>query len=562
MIFNFAILFSYLFIILFSVLGYGLFVENLIFKKKIKLNLGYLGLLGLFFIIIYSYISHFFTAHNYLHNTFIILLGLIFTYNYLFKRNQQFWINILILIFLILFISLLIYKTHDDFPYYHFPYSYYLTQNSLLIGVGQFNHGFRTPSSLFYLNSIFYLPLIKFNSFYIATLLFMGFSNLILINNIFYQFKEKKIDYIFYFSVLIFIFINIFFYRLQEHGTDRSAQILIFILFLEILLFIKLDKYVNLRINHILLLIGLIVSLKAFYVLYFIIFIPLMWILYKNKKFLLILKVVQNKLFYFFLFLLLLIFITYFFNTGCILYPVHQTCFENLSWSLGSSETIRMNAHYQLWSKAGLTPISKVENPSVYIENFNWVSNWISLYFFNKVSDFLFGLMILSLFILAIFYKKKKKKIKYNKNIFFVLLPILLLLIEWFYNHPALRYGGYVLIAILTFIPISLILEKFDNTYNNIYRKLITLLFIVMTVFISRNALRINDEIKKYNYQPFKETFYKTDESHFRVEKKFKELIQNYENCKINQNVCNIKDEKIVKKFLKNRYIFKVIKND
>ena len=34
------------------------------------------------------------------------------------------------IIFLILFFSSLIYKMHDDFPYYHFPYTYILTQNN------------------------------------------------------------------------------------------------------------------------------------------------------------------------------------------------------------------------------------------------------------------------------------------------------------------------------------------------------------------------------------------------------------------------------------------------
>ena len=50
----------------------------------------------------------------------------------------------------------MMYKTHDDFPYYHFPYTYYLTQSDIHIGVGNFGHGFRTSSSIFYLNSLFY----------------------------------------------------------------------------------------------------------------------------------------------------------------------------------------------------------------------------------------------------------------------------------------------------------------------------------------------------------------------------------------------------------------------
>ena len=126
------------------------------------------------------------------------------------------------------------FKAHDDFPYYHFPYTYYLNQNSIIIGIGQYNHGFRTPSSLFYLNSLFYLPFIKYYMFSMTAILVMGFTNLILIRKILNFFNKEKIDYISYLCLLFLLFINIFFYRIQEHGTDKSAQILILILFVEI----------------------------------------------------------------------------------------------------------------------------------------------------------------------------------------------------------------------------------------------------------------------------------------------------------------------------------------
>ena len=43
-------------------------------------------------------------------------------------------------VFSLAFISLLIFKNHDDFPYYHFVYTYNLTQFDLNVGIGQFNH--------------------------------------------------------------------------------------------------------------------------------------------------------------------------------------------------------------------------------------------------------------------------------------------------------------------------------------------------------------------------------------------------------------------------------------
>ena len=67
---------------------------------------------------------------------------------------------------------------------------------------------------------------------------------------------------------------------------------------------------------------------------------------------------------------------------------VQFTCFDNFQWSIGSSETFRMNNWYEQWSKAGAGPNFRVENSEEYIWNFNWVPNWIDIYFFNKVSDF------------------------------------------------------------------------------------------------------------------------------------------------------------------------------
>ena len=98
-----------------------------------------------------------------------------------------------LIIFLILFISSLIFKMHDDFPYYHFPYSYILTQHNLILGLGNLDLGFRTPSSLFYLNSIFYLPYMKFYMFMMPSILILGFSNSIIYEKIINNIKLNKI---------------------------------------------------------------------------------------------------------------------------------------------------------------------------------------------------------------------------------------------------------------------------------------------------------------------------------------------------------------------------------
>ena len=161
----------------------------------------------------------------------------------------------------------------------------------------------------------------------------MGFSNLVIVSRIIEKIKEKNIDKIFYFYLIKIIFINIFFYRIQEHGTDRSAQILIFLIFVELLIFVQFQKNNTKNISNLFLLLGLVISLKSFYTLYGLILFPILFILIKEKKLFFIKDNLSNKFFLSFLILLILIVSVNFFNSGCLVYPVSQLCFD-LQWSL------------------------------------------------------------------------------------------------------------------------------------------------------------------------------------------------------------------------------------
>lgn len=554
---NFFILLFYYFLISISVIGFGRFYCNFFFKNH-NINIGFQGLCGIFILIIYSYTSHLFFPHSIEHNSLFLLIGLFFFVFFNQKKIDKVLIIIFSLNFFILFIALLIFKTHDDFPYYHFAYSYYLTQEPLLVGVGQFNHGFRTPSSLFYLNSLYYLPFIKYYSFYIPSLLFYSFSNLIIILKVYEYLKKKSYDYLFFLNILIFIFINIFFYRLQEHGTDRSAQILIAILFLQIFQIIKFDKDFKKEISLMLIPFGLIISLKAFYILYLVLFLPLIYICYVDKKFNLIKFLFKDNCFYLFLYLLSLIFLIYLLNTGCLLYPLAITCFDNFQWSIGIDETVKMNQHYQLWSKAGKTPNYSVLDPEIYLSNLNWISNWINLYFFNKVSDFFLGLLVMATIVLLFFYKKGNlaRSNKKYKNIIILYSLILFLLVEWFFNHPALRYGGYIIFTLLILIPTSLFLERNHVNAKVIVPRLYVLLVITIIIFLARNILRVNNEIIKYDYKPLSYAFYYIDQNHFRVQVFIKKLIENYKNCGDNSKICDSNLKNKVREFYPERYLF------
>ena len=564
---NLLIIVAYYFFILSSILGFGLFFSKIFKIKLISNNFGYVGLFGLYILLIYSYLSNFFIAHSKIHNILLLGIGVIIFFYIILKDYTKYRKEILItsIVFFIISSALFLHKNHDDFLYYHFPYTYYLTQQSFYVGVGQFNHGFRTASSLFYLNSLFYLPIAKFYLFHFTAIYILGFANIILLKNIHNYFSslnipKQEINITNYLSLLSIIFINIFFSRIAEHGTDRSAQILIFLLVIELIVFINLkQKNSNLKLFNLYLLAALIVSLKAFYVLYAIFIIPLFLLIksrnqsYTKTFYLLIF----NKFSIIFLLLFLLVIFTNLINTGCIIYPVSLTCFDIMNWGILSENTLEMSGHYELWSKGGQTPNSLVSNPSEYIQGFNWVKNWINIYFFNKVSDFILGLTLL-IIIVSLFFKEQffKKKIKKNNNyIYLIYFILIILLTEWFLNHPALRYGGYCIIALLFFIPFCLRLEKSKINYNKYSKSVIILIIVTVLVFNIRNFHRINKEVNTYNYKLIENTNYFINEDGFRIQKQMDNLISQYDNCKKMKNNCNLETQKIYKKY--GKIIFK-----
>jgi hypothetical protein len=541
-----------------SILGYGAFFQKIIFKNKFNFNIGYLGIIGIFFLIIYSYLSNFFIPHSKIHNLILLTIGFIFfLYFFFIKKREKKIINVFYLNLLIVFIAVFIFKNHDDFEYYHFPYTYLLTQHDLIIGIGNFGHGFRTQSSLFYLNSLFYLPLANYYLFNLGAVLILFFTNLVLINNIFenytlnnFKFNDKFFKYL---SLLTLIFINIFFYRISEHGTDRSSQILVLLLFIEIIYFFNIKKLSDFKLFKIYLLLGLIISFKAFYILYLIVFSLLFIHAFRVKKkiFDTINFFILNKFFIFFVTLVFLILITNILNTGCFIYPVYFTCLENYTWSIPIDQVKQMNNWYELWSKAGAGPEFRILNPDEHIINFNWVDNWFSIYFFNKVTDLLFGLFILSSSVLIIFYRQKKKLNSEINHIKALYVLIFILFIEWFFNHPALRYGGYVLIASFFFLPLSYQLSASSIKSKDFIRKAIVVILITFLIFFLRNISRINKEYKKYEYNLFQSSFYNISEKHFRIEKKLETILEKNNFCKSHEiiNECLGGMNKTSKKF-------------
>ena len=125
---------------------------------------------------------------------------------------------------------------------------------------------------------------------------------------------------------------------------------------------------------------------------------------------------------------------------------------------------------------------------------------------------------------------------------------IFCLLAEWFINHPALRYGGYTLIALLFFLPISSYLNKFTVYSKSFEKKILLLILLSFGIFITKNFLRINDEMIKYGYEPLNNPYYNITKDAFYFEKKISQINKtvNQKDKKyyliLNDNLINLKN--------------------
>ena len=522
----------YYFLISISILGYGLLInKNFNINSR---NLGIIGFIGIFFLILVSYLSTLFIAHDYNFNLFILIVGLALAIYFL-KNYQILKIDLInfFLVFLILFIFILVGKNHDDFSYYHFPYIHLLTQDSHPFGLGLLNNGFRNQSSLFFFNSLFYLPKIDIYFYHIGAVFFLGFTNLFFLKNIFDQNTFKNFRFYNFINLFFLIFINVFFYRLAEYGTDRLGSILIILAFIILLLIINQNSKFSQLNNELIkffIIIGCItISMKSFYLIYISLLFFLIYYSHLNNFFF---KFLKSKLFVLVFFFIFFSFFFNFINSSCFVFPAQFTCYDKLSWSISKNEVENVKIWYELWAKGGATPNFVVENRVDYISNFNWVKNWLNVYFFNKMSDYILSIILLVVIFYFTFFSKKKSNFKKRKY-YIIIFFLIVYLIEWFLYHPSLRYGGYHIFILIVSIPLIISIEKFELSWTSFRKKAIIFVMITLVIFLGRNILRLNKEYNVYNYNIFKNMNYKfiggDRDYHFRYEKLINDKDFNYE---------------------------------
>ena len=546
---------AYLFL-LFSILGYGIFFYRLSFEKLDDLsheNSIYIGFYGLFFVTLISLFTSLFLSHNLLHNSLLHIFGVFYFLTIKIKNKKEFS-KIIFFISIIVFSALLISKTHDDFSYYHFPFTKYLTENKIIFGMGNINHGYNLLSSLFFLNSTFYLPLIGYYSFHYSTVFFLIFFNFFIFKEILSSKNEDLIKFLF---ILALSFFNLSFNRIAEYGTDKPGQLLISILVIKLIQIVLFNKEKE-KISKIIFLLPLLaycISLKTYFLPYIILGLIIFTLkpdVIKSLK-----SIFNSKSFIFFSLILIIYFFHHFVSTGCIISPLAATCFEDqFSWA--RKDMIKLSIWVEQWSKAGAGPNFRVENVQDYIKNFNWVSNWAEKYFYIKVLDqlaILFSSIIVLFLIFKDFKFNQKNRIKLDKKLIFFYILILIIFLTWFSKHPTLRYGGYAIVFLIISVPACVIISNFKNRIFFNKRLKFFIIFVII-VFNFKNINRIGKEIERgdhYKFQDF--PFFALKEKDYKIYDYEAGLkIYSAHHCWSTPTPCGQVNERVYVKKFKNYY--------
>lgn len=491
--FNLSIFYIITLIFFLSLSGYGKIFLVLIFGKKINYNQFEILIFGLIFYIIIGYLSYLTIGFNSYLNLFLLFNGLCLFY-YFFNKKDFNYILKFGFIILLFFSSLLISKTHEDFPSYHLLGIKDIFENKLTLGTANILLTFSHVSLFSYIQSLTVLPY-YFYKFIHVPIFLVYFSTLSYFYNQGKIFKINKLENFFCNFTLIILIIK--FTRLSEYGYDYISQFLLLIVFHKVFFYKK--NIIEIYKSFLIFIFAVLIKPTA--ILFFFVFLLLF---YKNKFYEIFLKI--NKKFLIVLLLLKIIFISNsFIRTGCIFYPLNSTCFSKEMIAWGVKEDMRQYSNVvQLWAK-GFYHQSKSKykeklNEQEFKSNFSWFKYWIDLHFFYIINEFLLILTFIFLLFLTLIIKNNLRNFfKLSTKFLIPLLISSFSILLWLNFTPDYRFG-FAYIIIFTF---CFYCSFFKKNYLICKSRMRFFLFLAIIFFNIKNTHRIYKEFNREDIYQF-----------------------------------------------------------
>ncbi len=431
-------------------------------------------------------------------NKFVTSILLLFSFLLIFK-NKDYFLRRNFYLFIVLqslVITILIYESdvyRPDAGLYHLPFIGILNSEKIIFGLSNLHSRYGHTSIIQYYsaignNFIFSKNGITFASAIIASSVLINF-----VSQIYYYIKLKNYNFHFLFIFFIFIYICYKMNRYGEYGNDAPAHFLLFFLASEILLKIKKIEYDDFGNNLILTL--FIIQNKL--TLIFVIFLNL--ISFNKKNFFSFLK---DKRFIFLSVFFSIWIIKNIISTGCLLYPIQQTCFESFKWT--NIEDIRgTSLGSEVWTKDWSNFENKSEiTQQEFLKNFNWLDSWLKNHF-KVIMEILLPYVVACIILInLITFKNKKISTKLDKDYLYFFLILLCGSFFWFLKSPLYRYGYSFLICTFAFIfafycsRFSFLQKKYNIVFNSI-------LILGIVAIFGKNLVRIYKTDSNYFNHPW-----------------------------------------------------------
>jgi len=470
----------------------GKIIVNKFLEQNVK-NSSECAILGIIFASFISLLINFFFPLNIIVNT--ITYFLIFLY-FLLKRIQ---INKKDFFFIIISTSisfgLILFDTEyrPDAGLYHIPYVQILNESKIIIGLSNLHFRFGHISIMQYLSAFNYNIITNLNSIIIPLASLISFIYIYFFRDLLKFIKRKEATSIGkLFSLIILVYLSYKINRYSEFGNDAPAHLFSFYLISKFI-YLENNSLKNIKLIYIF-------SVFAFLNKVFLIFVfllPLSMFLNDRKNFLKILFSFPTLFLFLWLTKNILI-------SGCIIYPIKNTCFTNLKWTnIDDIEKVQIES--EAWAKGWPQNKNSEINIRKFKKNFNWVEAWSSVhlkYIIKILSPF-----ILIIFTLFIFLNLKVKSINNedkrihlnftNQKIIILLIMSLIGVVSFFLQSPIYRYGYSYIILFLFLFFLSLFSKINENNFLKISKVIFIICFVVLT---TKQAIRVQD---KYNERTF-----------------------------------------------------------
>ena len=496
---------SFLIILLFTPFG-------LILSNKQNKNLDYYSSQLIYGLIILSFIGllvNFFLPLSKNINTFLLFIPFILLLkNFKSYLNKNFFI---FLCFATLLVFILILESNvyrPDAGLYHLPYISILNNEKIIVGLSNFHFRYGHISIVQYLSAISNNLIFKENGIVFAQALIAASVIINFCFKIYEYNRDKNYNFHFYYLISVLIFIIYKMNRYSEYGNDAPFNFLFFFLISEIILLNK--KNVSNVCNCLILIMFVVLNKITLLMCAFFAIIIL------RKK--IILDLFKVKRFYFLIFFTFLWFTKNIIVSGCMLYPVKSTCFDELMWT-DLKTVMNVSNENEAWTKdwptysKSLTSKSDKISGDNYSKNFFWVSYWLQGHFIKILKILVPYIAFLFLVSVYIKFNSSNKQEKINRDYIYLLIILIFSSFFWFFKVPVFRYGYSYLICLMAFV---FAFANFQNQINkNSIQKIFNLLLILcLTIFISKNILRIIKTDNEYNNYPWPK-FYAMNEKNY-----------------------------------------------